>query len=302
MSRVNDNFFDLENRVTDYFTGAMFIIGHLFKGKGFYFGSNDVPFLRSQAKLIESNYGEVHIGNGNSWKIQVCNAPKIKAHLIEVGAIENKLTRQFPENPSPDMIRGMVDAAGSPTISKDKRPGIYIGGYQTREFIVTFFDFLKTHAKLEKDKIGEKSTAIILGYQDSCRLGTYLYSDFEKIQPLGIYYPIIKNHLDIACLCVDNKESTPERIELAKQLLTLGLEVRDVADQTGYSSAGSFSHIFKDNVGVTPTKFRIVARVNQAEKLLAQGYKPFQAAYLLGYSSRESLANSFNVAKRKCPF
>jgi two-component system response regulator YesN len=48
-----------------------------------------------------------------------------------------------------------------------------------------------------------------------------------------------------------------KRMELAKQLLlTTKDKIQDIAEQTGYTSAHSFSRVFRGYAGVSPMEYR----------------------------------------------
>jgi AraC-like DNA-binding protein len=55
------------------------------------------------------------------------------------------------------------------------------------------------------------------------------------------------------------------RLDEAKQLLTKGLTVSDVCIAVGFESLSSFSSLFKDVVGVTPTIFSANQMLRQTE-------------------------------------
>ena len=46
------------------------------------------------------------------------------------------------------------------------------------------------------------------------------------------------------------------RVEAAKQLLTQGLSVAKIAEQTGYRDSGSLIHVFKKVTGMTPGQYK----------------------------------------------
>lgn len=54
---------------------------------------------------------------------------------------------------------------------------------------------------------------------------------------------------------------THARLDHAKRLLTSGASVTDVCLEVGFSSLGSFSTLFRREVGVSPTGYRVLVQV-----------------------------------------
>jgi len=59
---------------------------------------------------------------------------------------------------------------------------------------------------------------------------------------------------------------TQKRIERAKQLLAENKAINDVCNEVGFESIGSFSTLFKKEIGFAPTLYRNIAWVREQEQ------------------------------------
>ncbi len=94
----------------------------------------------------------------------------------------------------------------------------------------------------------------------------------------------------------DPPAPTDERVERAREILgsALGAQMTlaDVAEQVGLSQS-RLTHLFRDQLGLLPTRYRLWTRLRHALEALAKHSSVTDAAYAAGFSDGPHLSRTF---------
>jgi len=91
------------------------------------------------------------------------------------------------------------------------------------------------------------------------------------------------------------------RIEKAKKMLiTESFSISEICAKVGYSSVGSFSSLFSEKVGISPSHYRRKLRslANEAHSLPMQSIPLCFAQILFGFNSNEKKSEESNIGEK----